>query len=571
MVCLIDRPSSWRLGVLLGFILLMMLPWVRLPAKSAAPAESRTVVAAKGMAVSVSPTGTQVGVEILRKGGNAVDAAIAMAFAMAVTYPAAGNIGGGGFMLIYPGNGRDPVVIDYRETAPQLATREMFVKDDNPYSHRVSGTPGTVRGMELAHKRFGKLPWKELVMPAVRLAEEGFTLNEALAKSLNAVVAEGNAEFKRYFGKNHGIEPWQAGDRWVQKDLGKSLRSIAENGAEAFYNGPIADLLEAEMKRGGGLIRKNDLAAYQAKERKPIVGTYRGYTIYAPPPPSAGGICLVEMLNILENFDLKQYGPNSAETIHLFAETMKRAYCDRARYLGDADFVEIPAFLTSKEYAKKQAATISRTQATPSEKLAPELKIASEGESTTHFSVVDGNGMAVANTYTLEHSYGSRVVVRGAGFLLNNEMLDFNRKPGVTDRKGNIGTEANTIAPGKRMLSSQTPTIVTKDGKLVLVTGSPGGRTITNTVLRVVTNVIDHGMDIQSAVDAPRIHHQWFPDELRFEAASLEKQTTQHLRALGHKVFAARQGDAHSIWVDPKTGNYHGVADQRIDGKAEGF
>lgn len=571
MVCLIDRPSSWRLGVLLGFILLMMLPWVRLPAKSAAPAESRTVVAAKGMAVSVSPTGTQVGVEILRKGGNAVDAAIAMAFAMAVTYPAAGNIGGGGFMLIYPGNGRDPVVIDYRETAPQLATREMFVKDDNPYSHRVSGTPGTVRGMELAHKRFGKLPWKELVMPAVRLAEEGFTLNEALAKSLNAVVAEGNAEFKRYFGKNHGIEPWQAGDRWVQKDLGKSLRSIAENGAEAFYNGPIADLLEAEMKRGSGLIRKNDLAAYQAKERKPIVGTYRGYTIYAPPPPSAGGICLVEMLNILENFDLKQHGPNSAETIHLFAETMKRAYCDRARYLGDADFVEIPAFLTSKEYAKKQAATISRTQATPSEKLAPELKIASEGESTTHFSVVDGNGMAVANTYTLEHSYGSRVVVRGAGFLLNNEMLDFNRKPGVTDRKGNIGTEANTIAPGKRMLSSQTPTIVTKDGKLVLVTGSPGGRTITNTVLRVVTNVIDYGMDIQSAVDAPRIHHQWFPDELRFEAASLEKQTTQHLRALGHKVFAARQGDAHSIWVDPKTGNYHGVADQRIDGKAEGF
>jgi gamma-glutamyltranspeptidase/glutathione hydrolase len=326
------------------------------------------------------------------------------------------------------------------------------------------------------------------------------------------------------------------------------------------------------MKAGGGLITKEDLAGYNAVARTPIHGTYRGYDVFAPPPPSSGGTCLVEMLNVLETFDLKKHGRYSAETLHLMAETMRRAFCDRARYIGDPAFTKIPGYLTTRDYAHKLAEEIDLGKATRSEDIGKDIHLAAEGESTTHFSVIDKNGMAVANTYTLEHSYGSRVVVRGAGFLLNNQMMDFNWRPGITTRAGAIGTDPNLIAPGKRMLSSQTPTILTKDGKVALITGSPGSRTIINTVLCIVVNVVDYGMPIQQAVDAPRMHHQWFPDELRVEDLAKLKDASARLQAMGHRVVGARsQGDAHSIWINPTTGGYVGAADKRLSGKAAGY
>jgi gamma-glutamyltranspeptidase/glutathione hydrolase len=525
------------------------------------------------MVVAVSPPGADVGLAVLKRGGNAVDAAVATAFAMAVTYPAAGNIGGGGFMVVFPGGGRQPVVIDYREMAPAAATRTMYKKDDAIYSAKAVGVPGTVRGLALAHRRFGRLPWKEVVLPAVHLAEDGFLIDDSLADSLNWIVgsSDGFPELQRVLGKNRGKDSWQAGDRLVQKDLGRTLRLIAEQGADAFYKGPVAELIAAEMKRDDGLITREDLARYRAHVRAPIHGTFRGYDVYGPPPPSSGGTCLVEMLNILENFDLKKLGRYSPETLHLMTEAMRRAYCDRARYLGDSDFVKIPAFLTTKEYAKKLAASIDLKKATRSEDLARDIPLAKEGDNTTHFSVIDRDGMAVSNTYTLERSYGSRIVVRGAGFVLNNEMMDFNWFPGITTRHGTIGTPANQIAPGKRMLSSQTPTIVARNGKVVLLTGSPGSRTIINTVLCVVLNVVEFGMDVRQAVDAPRQHHPWFPDYLSFEGAGDYPEAVKKLRAMGHHVGGGHQGDAHSIWVDPKTGLYQGAADSRINGKAAGY
>lgn len=540
----------------------------------------RRAVAAKparpekhGIVVAVSPPGADTGRAILQKGGNAVDAAVATAFAMAVTYPAAGNIGGGGFMLIYPAGGKTaPVVIDYREKAPRAAHKTMFTKKDSRYSAKAVGVPGTVRGLALAHAKFGKLPWKDLVMPAVHLAEEGFAIDAALADSLNWIVGTSPEfpELRRVFGKAGG-GAWEAGDRLVQKDLAKTLRLIADKGPDGFYKGAVAEMLAAEMKRGGGLITTADLAAYEAKARPPIHGTYRGYDVYGPPPPSSGGTCLVEMLNILENFDLRKQDRFSPQTLHLMIETMRRAYRDRARYLGDADFVKIPAFLTSKEYARKLAQSIDQHKATRSEDLAKDIPLAEEGDSTTHFSILDGDGMAVANTYTLERSYGSRLVVKGAGFVLNNEMMDFNWFPGKTTRRGGIGTAANQIAPGKRMLSSQTPTLVAKDGKVVLITGSPGGRTIVNTVLCVIVNAIDFDMDLQAAVDAPRLHHAWFPDTVSFEGTEKFAEVVKRLEAMGHSVRGRRQGDAHSIGRDRKTGKYIGAADRRIDGKVSGF
>jgi gamma-glutamyltranspeptidase/glutathione hydrolase len=430
-----------------------------------------------------------------------------------------------------------------------------------------------VAGLALAHARFGKLPWKDVVQPAIRLADEGFAIDDSLAGSLNGVVSSSKdaAELRRVLGKDKGEGDWKAGDRLVQKDLAATLRRIAEDGADGFYKGTTADLLAAEMKAGGGLITKEDLAGYKAKARAPVHGVYRGYDVYGPPPPSSGGTCLVEMLNVLENFDLKKQGRWSPETLHLMIETMKRVYCDRARYLGDGDFVKIPEFLTTKEYAKKLADGIDRTRATPSADLAKDIAVKKEGDSTTHFSIIDDDGMAVANTYTLERSYGSRIMVKGAGCLLNNEMMDFNWFPGETTTAGQIGTEPNQVAPGKRMLSSQTPTIVAKDGKVVLVTGSPGSRTIINTVLCIVINVIDFDMDARAAVDAPRLHHAWFPDEVRFEGTTEYADAVTKLKALGHTVVGTKQGDAHTIRVDPKTGAYIGAEDHRIDGKAAGF
>ena len=537
-----------------------------------APAQNKAVQAKQGMVVCVSPPAADVGVAILKKGGTAVDAAVAVAFAQAVTYPPAGNIGGGGFMLVHPGTEKEPTLIEYRETAPMSVKNDTFVNEKSAHTHKASGVPGTVRGMELAHKKFGKLAWKDVVMPSVLLAEEGFILTAPMAKSLNDMLklTTKNAEFQRCFGKPDG-SAWKAGDRLIQKDLGRTLRKIAEQGPDAFYTGELADLLEKEMKSGDGFITKEDLAAYKAIERKPIHGTYRGCDVYGPPPPSSGGICLIEMLNIAEQFDLKEHGRWSPQTLHVMAEASRRAYCDRARWIGDPAFTKIPDHLTSIKYAKKLADAIDLKKATSSEALAADIPLANEGDSTTHFSIIDKNGMGVSNTYTLENSYGSRVVVKGAGYLLNNEMSDFNWQPGVTTRKGQIGTKPNLVEPGKRMLSSQTPTIVAKNGKVVLITGSPGGRTIINTVFGIVVNVCAFDMEVQAAVDAPRMHHQWFPDVIKFEGTKQYPDLVKKLTEMGHKVEYAKQGDAHSIWIDPKTGIYHGAADKRIDGKAAGY
>jgi gamma-glutamyltranspeptidase / glutathione hydrolase len=526
-----------------------------------------------GMVVTVSRPASEVGRGVLQRGGNAVDAAVATAFALAVTWPEAGNLGGGGFMLIYPGGKAEPVVIDYRETAPAAATRDMFAGGDKPSSYAMAGVPGTVRGLALAHGKTGKLPWKDLVLPAVALAADGFAMDDALARSLNSGLAKSQKfpEFQRVLGKADG--PWKAGDRLVQPDLARTLRLIAEAGADGFYKGAVADQVIAELKDGGCPITADDLANYRAKERKPIHGTYRGYDVFAPPPPSSGGICLVEMLNILENFDIRKQGRWSADTLHDISESMQRAYCDRARFLGDSDFVDIPSHLTEKAYAKNLAASIRRRKATASEELAQDIVIAGEREHTTHFSIVDVDGMAVSNTYTLEDSFGGKIMVRGAGFLLNNEMGDFNPRPGVTTRTGLIGTAPNQVAPGKRMLSSMCPTVVAHDGRAVLVTGSPGGRTIINTVLCVVVNTIDFEMPLREAVDAPRMHHQWFPDRLLAEPGlSLRCGTAlEELRSRGHKVVIGleHQGDAHSIGIGPD--GYVGIADRRRSGWAAGY
>ncbi len=532
--------------------------------------KANTVETKAGVVVCVSPPAADVGVAILKKGGNAVDAAVAVAFAQAVTWPAAGNIGGGGFMMV-AAPGKDVRCIEYRETAPAAAKADLFADGTvGAHDHKAVGTPGTVRGLALAHQKYGKLPWADVVMPAAKLAEDGFAMNDVLADDLNGVLGDArttNAEFKRVYGKSGGKQ-WAGGDKLVQKDLGTTLRLIAEKGSDAFYTGDPADLLQKEMKANGGLITKADLAAYKANDRKPIRTTYRGFDVYGPPPPSSGGLCLGQMLNVLENYDLKKLGRWSPETNHIILETMKRTYADRARSLGDPDFTTIPGTFQDREYAKKLSLSIDPKKATPSVEIAPDIVLQKESDSTTHFSIIDKDGMVVSNTYTLENSYGSRIVVPGSGYILNNEMTDFNPKPGFTTTKGQIGTKPNRVEPGKRMLSSQTPVIVMKDGKPFLITGSPGGRTIINTVLCVVVNVIDFEMPVQEAVAAPRMHHQWFPDVARLEGKSQNPKLVAELKKLGHTILEQRQGDAHTIWIDPKTGQRVGVADKRIDGKA---
>lgn len=535
------------------------------------------VTATRGMVVSVSAPASRVGASILRAGGNAVDAAVATALALAVTYPPAGNIGGGGFMMVLPAPGREPICIDYRETAPAAATERMFLLGETHLSAKAVGVPGTVRGLALAHRRYGHLEWKSLVEPAVQLARDGFPVDSALARSLNQILADKQSrpfsEMCRVFAPVDG-KLWHAGDNLRQPELAATLQLIADKGPFGFYAGATAERIVAEMKARGGLISIADLAAYRAKVRAPIHGTYRDYDVYGPPPPSSGGIVLVEMLNILEPFHLRELGRWEPETVHLMIEAMRRAYLDRAHYLGDQDFVSIPARLTSKKYAAELAARINRQKVTPSATLAPEIKIAGEGSSTTHFSIVDANGMAVANTFTLEQSYGSRIMVRRAGFLLNNEMGDFNWTPGHTDRKGRIGTVPNRIEPGKRMLSSQTPVLVLHHGRPYLVTGSPGGRTIINTVLCVLLNTLEFDADLAQAVAMPRLHHQWLPDEVRLSAYRdpAYHDLVTRLKAMGHTFdeHAGRQGDAHSIRVDAAKHVLIGVADNRISGKAVG-
>ncbi|HEY2434098.1 MAG TPA: gamma-glutamyltransferase [Vicinamibacterales bacterium] len=566
------RPAAVAVMIVFG---------VALPSRIQTSAD-KGVASQDGLVVCTSAPACDAGAAILSRGGNAVDAAVATAFALAVTHPSAGNIGGGGFMVVRAATGA-VTTFDYREKAPQSSTRTMYMRNGKVdisltnEGYLAPGVPGTVRGLALAHKRFGTLPWKDVVMPAVEIAEAGFVISPALARSLNAQLAGVMGKYPASvaaYGKPGGGQ-WAAGDRLVLGDLARTLRAIATDGADVFYRGWIADRIADDLAANGGLITRADLGAYEARERAPVTGEYRGYDIAAMPPPSSGGVALVEMLNILEPYDLKSKGAASAEARHLEIEAMRRAYLDRARFLGDPDFVQVPvASLTAKDHAKEVAANIDPARASSSAEIGKDiltLAQAAEPDETTHFSVIDRGGMAVSNTFTLEGGYGSRVVVKGAGFLLNNEMGDFNKNPGVTDDKGTIGTPANLIDPGKRMLSSMTPVIVSKDGKLVLVTGSPGGRTIINTVFAVVLNVTAFEMNVREAVDAPRMDHEWMPDSVRIERGGADDALLASLKAMGHLNVSAGgfQGDANSILIDG-AGTAWGAADttRSADGKA---
>jgi gamma-glutamyltranspeptidase/glutathione hydrolase len=542
-------------------------------------ASRRPVKALNGMVVSSDSLATQVGVEILKKGGNAVDAAVAVGFALAVTYPQAGNIGGGGFMVIRMANG-ETVTIDFREKAPMKASENMFLDENGNFvpeksqvGHLSVGVPGSVAGLLLALEKYGTMSRREVLEPAIELAEKGFIVNEGLANAFKNAF-EHFKKFPstmRYFSKNG--QPYSAGDRLVQKDLAKVLKLIRDKGRDGFYKGKVADLIVEEMKRGGGLITYEDLENYQPVLRKPVVGNYRGYEIISMGPPSSGGVCLIELLNILENFDLKKYGFGSSYTIHYLVEAMKRVYADRAEYLGDPDFVQIPLDkLLSKEYAKELASEIDTFYATPSSKIIRSVSPTSEGVHTTHYSVVDRWGNVVAVTTTINSYFGSMVAVDGAGFFLNNEMDDFSAKPGAPNQFGLLGSKANSIQPGKRMLSSMTPTIVLKNGKPFLVLGSPGGSTIITSVLQVILNVVDFGMNIQEAVDSPRIHHQWYPDQIFFERRGLPRDVIENLERRGHKLVerAGYQGEIQAILID-ENGVKYGAVDPRGYGLAMGY
>ncbi len=564
-------PSARRLAVLAG-VLWLAATWP-LGAASRAP-----VRADHGMVGSTEAHATRVGVDVLKKGGNAVDAAVAVGFALAVTHPSAGNIGGGGFMVIRLPDGR-ATTIDYRERAPARASRDMYldaqgtvVPERSLVGPLAAGVPGSVAGLAYAHAKFGKLPWRDLVQPAVELAGQGFVVSDALARSLEAsrTLLERFPESKRIFLNGGAL--WKPGDRLVQADLAKTLARIARDGAAGFYSGETAGLLLAEMQRTNGLIEAGDLSSYAPVERPPVAGTYRGFDLVSMAPVSSGGIAVIQALNILEAWPLRQFGHNSSKTIHLVAEAMRRVYADRSEWLGDPEFFRVPvAGLVSKRYATALRASIREDRATPSSEVGPGQPSAYESDQTTHYSVVDAEGMAVATTTTINGGYGNGQVVPGAGFLLNNEMDDFSAKPGVPNMFGVTGGKANEIAPRKRMLSSMTPTIVSRDGKLLLVVGSPGGSRIITTVLQVIMNVLDHGMDVQESVDAPRFHHQWLPDEIRVERLGFPADVVKNLEALGHKVSTqADMGDVHAIYVDPRTGTRYGASDPRMDGRTEG-
>ncbi|MCH7565003.1 MAG: gamma-glutamyltransferase [Gemmatimonadetes bacterium] len=527
------------------------------------------VRAAHGMVVSETVAASQVGANVLAAGGNAVDAAIATGLALAVTHPAAGNIGGGGFMVIrFPDGG--VTALDFREKAPLAAYPRMFIDESGEYSrqihhdsHLAVGVPGTVAGFWKAHALYGNEEWASLVSPAVTLARDGFPLTERLAGSLSRLVQR-RAEYPATVAafSKHG-EPYAPGEILRQPDLARTLGRIQREGRDGFYEGETARLLTAEMRRAGGMITEEDLARYRPRERTPIRGTYRGYDIISMPPPSSGGIALVEMLNILEGYDLAAMGHNSVAYVHHLTEAMRMAFRDRARFVADVDFVDVPVHrLTSKDYAGELRTGISSVRATDSEP--SDIVLPHEGEETTHYSVVDASGMAVSVTYTLEQGYGSGIVVPGAGFLLNNEMGDFNAQPGLTNERGLIGTTPNLARPEQRMLSSMTPSIIARDGELVAVVGSPGGRTIINTVLQVVLNVIEFDMNIQEAVDAPRLHHQWLPDRITIESDGVSPSTVAGLERMGHEVVVrGGQGLSHSIMIDPVTGERLGAADGR--------
>jgi len=537
---------------------------------------TQPVRARRAMVVSQDAIASRVGDQVMRDGGNAIDAAVATAFALAVTYPTAGNIGGGGFLVFRPAEG-DPVAYDFRETAPRRSSPTMFMQGGeydralHHNSHLAVGVPGTVAGLHLAWSEHGSLPWPRLVEPAVTLARDGFIVSAALARSLAGVLprmSDHPASVAQF--SNHG-DPYQVGERFRQPDLARTLARIGEQGPAGFYEGETAELIAREMASHGGLITRQDLAAYRAVRRTPMRATYRGYDIISMPPVSSGGTAVIQMLNILEGYDLAGSGSGSAMTTHLIIEAMRRAYADRARHLGDPAFNQtMPiARLTSKDYAAKLRETIDLDRASVS---SPDSFVwPTEGDETTHLSVVDGARNAVSMTYTLEQGYGSKITVPGAGFLLNNEMGDFNAAPGLTTETGLIGTDPNLTEPGKRMLSSMTPTIVARDGRLVMATGSPGGRTIINTVLLTILNVIDFGMNIQEAVDAPRLHHQWLPDATRYERWGLSPDTLALLAQKGHTMVETRvQGAVSAIYYNAEDDVLEAAEDRRRTSAAVG-
>ena len=530
----------------------------------------------KGMVVSANPIASKVGLDILKKGGNAVDAAVAVQFALAVVYPNAGNIGGGGFMVYRSASGQTST-LDYREKAPAASSRDMYldstgnaITDKSLFGHLAAGVPGSVDGMVKAHHKYGKLSWAEVMQPSINLARNGFALTERQANELNqnaAAFAKFNPG-KEYFIKSK----WLADDHLVQEDLAKTLELIRDKGREGFYAGSVAELIVAEMQSGAGLITKKDLADYQSVWREAITGNYKEYRIITMPPPSSGGIALIQLLKSVERYPLKRWGFNSDSTVQLLVEAERRVYADRAAHLGDPDFFKVPQQqLLSTSYTLSRMNNFNWNQATASNLIKEGNLAPKESEETTHFSIVDREGNAVSITTTLNGSYGSNVVVKGAGFLLNNEMDDFSVKPGTPNMYGLVGGEANAIAPSKRMLSSMTPAILEKNGKLFMVVGTPGGSTIITSVFQTILNVVEFDKSMQAAVNAKKFHHQWLPDEVFVEKDALDSLTKSKLQSKGYKI--TERGDIGRVDAILKTqwGYYQGGADPRGDDSKMGW
>jgi gamma-glutamyltranspeptidase / glutathione hydrolase len=559
---------------------IFQLPWLIfvMLASSLGVKARQPEYARHGMVVAGEPLAADVGVRVLRAGGNAVDAAVAVGFALAVTYPYAGNLGGGGFMLIRFADGRS-TFIDFRERAPERASRGMYLDPqgqptrDSVEGWRASGVPGTVRGFELAQKKYGRAGWESLVSPAVELARNGFQVSYSLSESLKASGSlRQDPESRRVFLKNGAY--YEAGETFEQADLARTLERIARQGARGFYKGTIAQQMADAMARNGGLITLSDLENYAAVERPPLTGTYGDYAIITAPPPSAGGIGLLQMLGMIEGSGYQKSGAGSAAAIHFVAEAMRRYYADRSQYLGDPDFVKIPvAGLLDPGYIRKRRASIDPGHATPSTTVLPGGPTGHEHSETTHYDVVDAEGNAVSVTYTLNGGYGNGITIPGVGFLMNNEMDDFAAQPGATNMFGLVQGEANAIQPGKRPLSSMTPTILTRGGKLFMVLGGPGGPRIITSVLEVILNVVDFGMNVQDAVDFPRFHHQWQPDRLSLESG-FSPDTVALLKARGHTVDQASGGGSVAAVVEAivqDQGWLEGAADGRRPGKAAGY
>jgi len=532
-----------------------------------------------GMVVSESEIASKVGVDILKKGGNAVDASVATAFALAVTFPQAGNIGGGGFLVYMDSTGYS-TTIDFREKAPILASAEMFldeagqlVQGSNHRGLKSVGVPGTVAGLYFAHQKYGVLPWNEVIQPSIDLAENGVILSWTLSQHAEVSKSGNYPEFLKNYFKNPEGELTKFGEIWKQKELANTLKIIRDKGKDGFYTGAVAEEIAAYMKENGGLITLEDLKKYEAVERKPVKGTYKDFEIISMPPPSSGGIAIIEMLNMMENANLDSIEFNSSQYVHLIAEVMRRAYADRAEYLGDPDFnVDMPLNkLTSKDLAKVRYNNIDFKQASISD--STKFGQIYDGSNTTHLSVIDKNGNCVSLTYTLEQPYGCRLGSSKLGFIFNNEMGDFNPQPGYTDSRGLIGTAPNLIEPEKRMLSSMSPTIITKDGKPYLIIGSPGGRTIINTVFQTILCVLDYEMPINKAIEAMKVHHAWMPDQIVYEKDLLSPDTKKTLEAMGHILVETKNlGYLCGIKIDERRKIYIGASDSASpDGAAIGY